>query len=82
MPTKREWLNIIIFALSIFFYHLQEKLGQLKWGMLGLPLLIIAIVMYIYGLVKHKDDWMKRYQTKKMSSEQRQHGSRKKDSSQ
>lgn len=65
MPTKREWLNIALFAIAVYFYHLSDVKQQLGWGLIGLPFLIISIVMYISGLFTHKDDWMKRYKNKK-----------------
>lgn len=65
MPTKREWVAIAFFAISMTLYYIGDVKKQLGWGVLALPFLIISIVMYITGLFSHKNDWMEKYKNKK-----------------
>lgn len=64
MLTKRELINLAIFALGLFFMWLMYDRQQLIWSIISTILLFISAVMYIYGLFAHRNDWMDRYKKK------------------
>lgn len=61
MPTKREWLNLAIFGIAIGLTLYGNHVQQLFYHMISVFFYAAAAIMYIYGLVAHKDDWMDRY---------------------
>ena len=64
MLTKRELINLAIFALGLFFMWLMYDRHQLIWSIISTILLFISAVMYLYGLFAHLNDWMDRYKKK------------------
>lgn len=56
MLTKRELINLGIFALGLFFMWLMYDRHQLIWSIISTILLFISAVMYIYGLFTHRND--------------------------
>ena len=64
MLTKRELINLAIFALGLFFMWLMYDRHQLIWSIISTILLFISAVMYLYGLITHRNDWMDRYKKK------------------
>ena len=64
MLTKRELINLGIFALGLFFMWLMYDRHQLIWSIISTILLFISAVMYLYGLIAHQNDWMDRYKKK------------------
>lgn len=64
MLTKRELINLGIFLLGLFFMWLMYDRHQLIWSIISTILLFISAVMYLYGLIAHRNDWMDKYKKK------------------
>lgn len=64
MLTKRELINLGIFLLGLFFMWLMYDRHQLIWSIISTILLFISAVMYLCGLIAHRNDWMDRYKKK------------------